>query len=133
MLKIDIFLTVSGLAGAVSLASILTWRKLYREFPFFFTYVCLSIIIPVIRVSVSGHYRLFVEVYWATEVIYALLALLALHEVFRRVLIAFFSKWWFWLLFPCSVIAILAIATIYHAAHLQAQANRVMSLIVSLW
>ncbi len=132
MRKIDILLTASGLVGAIGLAGLLIWRRLYREFPFFFTYVCLSIVIPVIRVSVSGHYRLFVEVFWATEVIYELLALLALHEIFRRVFIAFFDWWWFWLFFPCSVLAISAIATVYHTAHLPGQANRVMSLIVSL-
>src|SRR5216684_2756896 len=132
MRKIDIFLTVTGLAGAIGVAGLLIWRKLYREFPFFFAYVSSSVIIPVVRVSVSGHYRLFVEVYWATDIVYALLALLALHEIFRRVFIAFFSKWWFSLLFPCSALAILAIATVYHTAHLPVQANRVMSLIVSL-
>jgi hypothetical protein len=131
MSKIAIFLTATGLAGAIGVAGFLIWRKLYREFPFFLSYICSSIIIPVVRVSVSGNYRLFAEVYWFTEIIYALLALLALHEAFRHVFIAFFEKWWFWLFFPCIVAAISSITALYRIGSQSVQANKVISLILS--
>src|SRR5258708_35907157 len=100
MEKAAVFLNIAGTVLAVALASTLVWRRLYREFPFFLTYVVSSILIAIIRVSVSGNYRTFFKVVWATEAIYALLALLALHEVFRWVFMPFFEQWWFWLFFP---------------------------------
>jgi hypothetical protein len=130
--KIDILIAVAAWAGAIALAVILIWRKLYREFPFFFSYVSSSALISIIRVSVSANYRLFFVVYWGTEAIYALLALLALHEVFRKVFKAFYKKWWFWLFFPLVVTAISILAVIYRFGSPPVQANRMMSLIISL-
>jgi hypothetical protein len=132
MRKADILLTLVGPIVGACLATILIRRRIYREFPFFFVYISSSILIGLIRVSISGNYRLFFKIYWATEAIYALLAILALHEVFRKVFAAFYKNWWFWLFFPCVVIAISVLAVIYRFGSPPVQANRVMSAIVSL-
>ena len=132
MSKGDILISFVGLALAICLASALLLRKIYRDFPFFCLYVGASILIIVIRVFVTGNYQLFFMVYWGTEAIYVLLALLALHEVFRRVFAAFYKNWWFWLFFPCAVTAICVMAVVYRFGSPPVQANRVMSLIVSL-
>jgi hypothetical protein len=132
MEKAAIFLNVTGAVLAAALASTLVWRKLYREFPFFLVYVISSILIAVIRVSVSGNYRTFFKVVWTTEALYALLALLALHEVFRWVFLAFFERWWFWLFFPGVVAAIFILTVVYRLGSPPVQANRVISLILSL-
>jgi hypothetical protein len=128
----DILLTVVGPTLDAWLATILVRRNLYREFPFFFLYISSSILIDVIRLSVSGNYHLFFMVAWGTEAIYVVLGLLALHEVFRRVFAAFYKNWWFWLFFPCAVTAISVMAVVYRLGSPPVQANRVMSLIVSL-
>ncbi|HWZ42498.1 MAG TPA: hypothetical protein VNW97_03435 [Candidatus Saccharimonadales bacterium] len=107
-------------------------RKIYREFPFFFLYIGASIPISIIRVFVIGNYQLFFMVYWGTEVLYTLLALLTLHEVFRTVFAAFYENRWFWLFFPCAVTAISGMAIVYRFGSPPVQANRVISLIVSL-
>jgi len=95
---------------------ILLWRRrLYQEFPFFFTYVAVSVVVPVIRLAVSGDYRTFFWVFWVTEAIYALAALLALHEVFREVFFAFYELWWwFRLVFPGTA-ALIALVSIRSA------------------
>ena len=103
--KTDIFFNVTGTLLGLALASILVWRRLYKDFPFFFAYIISSILIAIVRLSVSGNYLTFFRVVWATEAIYTVLALLALHEVFRWVFLAFFKKWWFWLFFPGVVAA----------------------------
>lgn len=91
-----------GLTGWV--AALLVRRKLHREFPFFFVYLAVSVLVPVLRLAVSGDYPTFFKVTWATEALYALLALLTLHEVFHEVFLAFYMLWrWFWLLFPGAV------------------------------
>jgi hypothetical protein len=130
--KTDIFLNLTGTVLGLALACTLVWRKLYKDFPFFFAYIISSILIAIVRLSVSDNYLTFFHVYWATEAIYALLALLALHEVFRWVFLAFFEKWWFWLFFPSAFVAISTLAALYHFRTLPAQANQVIKLILSL-
>jgi hypothetical protein len=132
MHKADILLTLVGPIINGGLAVILLRRKANREFPFFFLYVTSSILIGLIRVCVSGNYRVFFEVVWTTEAIYVILALLALHEVFRKVFAAFYEKRWFWLFFPSVVVAISVLAVIYRLGSPPAQANQVMSFIISM-
>jgi hypothetical protein len=132
MRKADLLLSLFGLIEAAWLAAILVRRKAHREFPFFFVYVACSIGFIVLRLSVSGNYQLFFLVSWGTEAIYVLLALLALHEVFRKVFMPFYQKWWFWLFFPCAVIAISVLAVIYRFGSPPVQAIPVISLILSL-
>lgn len=132
MLKTDILIGLIVQVLNIWLEAVLLRRKAHREFPFFFLYVSASILIGLIRAGVSGNYRLYFEVYWGTEAIYVILALLALHEVFRKVFAAFYEKRWFWLFFPSVVIAISALAIIYRFGSPPAQANRVMSFIISM-
>jgi hypothetical protein len=128
----DILLIFSEPIIGVCLAAILLWRNIHREFPFFFIYISSSIVIGLLRVCVRDNYRLFFKVVWMTEAIYIALALLALHEVFRKVFAAFYEKRWFWLFFPVVVIAISVLAVIYRLGSPPAQANRVMSFIISM-
>lgn len=132
MRKADILLTLIGPIISGGLAIVLLRRKANREFPFFFLYVTSSILIGLLRVCVSGNYRVFFEVVWTTEATYVILALLALHEVFRKVFAAFYEKRWFWLFFPSVVVAISVLAVIYRLGSPPAQANRVMSFIISM-
>ena len=129
--KTDIFFNVTGTLLGLALASILVWRRLYKDFPFFFAYIISSILIAIVRLSVSGNYLTFFRVVWATEALYALLALLALHEVFRWVFLAFFEKRWFWLFFPSAFAAMSTLVALYHFRALPAQANQAINLILS--
>jgi hypothetical protein len=132
MRESDILLGLIGPVLAIVLATVVIRRNLHREFPFFLLYILSSILITTARLSVGGNYQLFFIVTWATEALYAILALLALHEVFRIVFKAFYERWWFWLFFPCVVLAISVLAVIYRFGSPPIQANRVMSAIVSL-
>lgn len=132
MRKSDILLSLVGPFVGAFLAAILVWRKVNREFPFFFLYVISSIGFPILRLCVSGDYKFFFWIYWGTEAIYVFLALLALHEVFRKVFVTFYEKRWFRLFFPVVVIAISLLAVIYRLGSPPMQANRVISLIISL-
>ena len=128
----DIALQMAALALTVWLAALFIRRKAHREFPFFFGYLVACVLVPVIRLAVSNNYSTFFKVVWSTEAIYIALALLALHEVFLRVFAAFYEKRWFWLFFPLVVIAISVLAVIYRLGSPPAQANRVMSFIISM-
>lgn len=132
MKPLDLILTLIGPILTAWLAVLLVRRKLHREFPFFFLYLIASVLIPVIRLAVRNDYPTFFKVVWSTEAIYIVLALLALHEIFRKVFAAFYEKRWFWLFFPLVVISISALAVIYRLGSPPAQANRVMSFIISM-
>jgi hypothetical protein len=101
---LDLSLSLVGPTMALLLAATLIRRKLHGEFPFFFTYVCFAILAAVARLSVSGNYQMYFKVFWATSALYSLLAVLALHEVFREVFLPFYTLWWwFRFLFPGTV------------------------------
>jgi hypothetical protein len=129
----DILLSLLGLALAAWLAAILFRRKLYRNYPFFFGYVVFSILATIGLLSVGGNYKLFFEVYWTTETLSAVLALLALHEAFRDVFRVDYHDWpWFKLVFPVAV-GILAVFFIGDAAlHPPAQAPPIVVIVLSL-
>lgn len=111
----DIALQLIALGLTAWVAALVLRRKLHREFPFFFAYLALSVLVPLVRLSVIGDYPTFFKVFWATEALYAVLALLALYEVFHEVFLPFYMLWWwFRLLFP-SVVGIAAFVQIRRA------------------
>lgn len=126
----DIGLTLIGPALTAWVAVLVTRRKIHREFPLFFAYLILSVIVPLLRLSATGNYLTFFKVFWATEALYAVLALLALHEVFHEVFLPFYMLWWwFRLIFPGAA-AFFAFISIRSAMHHPAlQAPRVLQII----
>src|SRR5215831_4752361 len=65
-------------------AGVMVYRRLYREFPFFFTYLLAVIFADLLRLIVL-HVNpglLYFYVYWITEAVEVLLAFLVLYEVF---------------------------------------------------
>jgi hypothetical protein len=114
----DIILTLVGLVLTVWVGTLVVQRRLRREFPFFFAYVAASVFISVARLTVVGDYALYFDVFWTTEILNAVLVLLALYEVFREVFFAFYELWWwFRLVFPGVALIAITVAvsrTILH-------------------
>ena len=111
-------------------AALVARRKLHREFPFFFAYLILSVIVPLIRLSVSGDYATFFMLFWTTEAFYAVLGLLALHEVFHEVFLPFYLLWWwFRLVFPAAVTLIVFVSIRNAILHPALQAPRILQII----
>jgi hypothetical protein len=85
---------VSGLFPAalqVALLVIFARRKLYRGFPFFFAYTLYSIVVIAVQLSLMHRPVALFTVYCITQVIYGVLALLAIREVFHSVLEMYYS------------------------------------------
>jgi len=59
MVPRDIAFTLIGPVLTAWVAVLVLRKKLHRDFPFFFTYLVLSVLIPVLRLSVSGSVRGF--------------------------------------------------------------------------
>ena len=104
MWKTDAVLVLIGPLLSVWLLAILVRRKLYREFPFFFAYISAVILVSGIRFWAIHDYSIYFKVFWFSEALYAVMAVLALHEVFHTVFNEFYEIWpWFWLIFPAAV------------------------------
>jgi hypothetical protein len=127
----DIFVWAVAPALLLVLLMLLVRRRLYRVFPFFAAYVMCQLTVSILRIAVSGNYRTFFEVYWTTEALYSVMALLALHEAFWRVFRLFYLYWWFWLIFPGMVASVTGVTIWTAFRHPPAQAPPVVMLILS--
>lgn len=128
----DLFLSLIGNALAIGLAVLLVRFKLSSRYPFFFAYIVFSILATFLIVAVSGNYQIFFKVFWKTEALYALLALLALHEAFHDVFILDYRDWpWFWMVFPGAVIILSVIFIGNSILHPATQAPPLIVLILS--
>ena len=96
-------LAVVGIAMWVAL--LMVRARAHRRYPLFFTYLLSGIVIGLGRLITQGDYARYFWVFWITEPLYAILALLALHEIFCHVFWSFHSQFlWFRLLFPTVVL-----------------------------
>ena len=88
---------------------ILISRKLYREYPFFSLYILITQIATVARFAVLVSVpRSYFYTYWISDVIIALLNVLALYELFvRRIFPQFYRVGLYRYLFP--ILAVLAV------------------------
>lgn len=76
-------LSFLGIPLVLAVLAVMTYRKLYREFPFFFGYLCVVLIAEVLRRVLIRRAGLgFFYGYWISEAIIVLLAFLVLYEVF---------------------------------------------------
>ena len=107
-----------GPALQLALLVILARRRLYRRFPFFFLCMAYCLPVTIARLCVMNRPVTFFVLYWVTEMIYGMLALLAIHEVFRGVLETYSSlhHWlrWLPLLALAGVVGNSVWQTIYH-------------------
>jgi hypothetical protein len=65
--------------------AIMLWRKLYRSFPFFFSYVAFQIVAFAITFPLRDQYRVFFAAYWAESAVSVILGFFVIREVFLDV------------------------------------------------
>lgn len=95
---------------AAWLAGLIFHRCLHKRFPFFLTYLISIVLIAIARFASVGNFSAYKFTYMVTDVLYAILALLALHEIFRYVFWGFYEQFlWFRLLFPTVIVLSLAL------------------------
>src|SRR5215471_7987373 len=127
----DKILTLVGPILGVWLAGLILKTKLHLRFPFFFAYVLSFVLIGIVRFSVISHYRTYFFVFWITEAVYAVLALLALFEVFRKVFLGFYLRSaWFRALFPGTVLLAIGLVAWAILRNPVAGAGRLISFVV---
>jgi hypothetical protein len=111
----ELFLFCVGFILLVWLATTLIRRKLYKQYPFFFVFLVLEILLTAALFAVYHKRAIYFWVYWIGDLIDTIIALIAIYEVFRQVFHLFYGFfWWFRLLFP-GLIAILCMICIQFA------------------
>ncbi len=91
---------------------VLLWRQdLLRTFPFFVSYIFYGLMTTIAASITLSNPHVYFYFYWITTPVQAVLAILAVHESFRRVFRVFYLVWWFRFCFPAGI----AIALLYSA------------------
>jgi len=73
-------------------AGIFLWRKLHREFPFFFALLIATEIVGLLRFATISNQRAYFYVYWISNLLLDVLNLLAVYELFAIRLFPRFHK-----------------------------------------
>ena len=106
----DLILSLMAPTLLALLLVIFVVRRHYREFPFFFVYI-LYAPLATLRVLAGGRPLFHFWVYWITEALYGILALLVLREVFHRVFALPYDAYrWFRYLLPSALLMILGLS-----------------------
>jgi hypothetical protein len=117
MKNIDLLLAVVGTGLETFLCLLLLTRRTYREFPIFFSYTALSVVVTVALWGARKHVNWYFDIYWVSEPISVVLAFLALNEAIRSVFRNFLGMRWFRWLFPGIGIAMLCVAALRILLH----------------
>lgn len=83
---LPILLRWSGVALLVTLLVLLIRRKLHRKFSWFAVYIVCEILTFIVRSMVRHDPMAYYIAYWSSQAIFAIVALLAIRQVFHRVL-----------------------------------------------
>jgi hypothetical protein len=95
------------IAGVVLLIGIVTlvWRRrLFRTFPLFSGYAIYMLPVTISYLATLPNYHVYFYVYWITTPPRVILAILAVHESFRRVFRVFYLVRWFRCCFPGAIV-----------------------------
>ena len=112
------FILYFGLPIALQsvLLFLLVWRQPRHSFPWFVAYTAFSIAATIARLATLQNASVYYYVYWGGEIVYAVLALMALFEVFHSMFRNYLGFWWFRPLFPLAVLITIAVAVLRTAA-----------------
>lgn len=94
------------------LVVIFLWRRLWRDLPFFFTYLVYALLVAGLRyVAYLASKHFYFYVYFISDWTGAVIVFLAIYEVFlRRVFTKFYKTRFYRQIFPLFAIAILILA-----------------------
>jgi hypothetical protein len=95
---------------------LLLGRNALHDNAWFFIYTVFSIAATITRLVVFQNTTIYFYLYWGSEVIYAVLQLLASYEIWESMFRYYFRFWWVKSLFPVTVLVALSIAILRTAS-----------------
>jgi len=129
---LNLFQLAISLCLEVGISILLFQRRVQQHFPLFVYFLVLLVPVTAIRLVTTNHYHIYFYFYWWSNAALTLLGLAALHQVFRKVYEGFYSFWWFRGLYFGTIIVVLCVAILYALYNPAIQADRTISLILSL-
>jgi hypothetical protein len=104
----------------VLLAGVMVWRRLQREFPFFFAYVTVTALVGVVRfIAYKGYSaKVYFYVFWSSDFVILLVTFLSIYEIFlKRIFPGFIRVRFYRYLFPvvAVIISLFAFMMALHA------------------
>lgn len=106
-------------------------RHLYRRFPIFAAYTAYVIASSVLKAVFLSKARAYFYVYWISEPGEVVLSVLSIYESFIRVFGDFYRLIWFRVLFPATILVVLAYSSWTAYAHPPVGVNGIASAIIS--
>lgn len=103
---------------------------MHERFPLFFSYVGISVLVSLTRLSVFHYHYPRYFVYWVSESLLILLSIAALNQVFWRTYRGFEFIWWFRPLYYGAITAALGITIRMAIVSPTVQAHPILSFIV---
>jgi len=91
-------------------------RNAAHDNPWFVSYTVFSIAATITRLFVFRNATIYFHLYWGSEIIYAVLQLLASYEVFESMFRHYFGLWWVKSLFPIAALLAVSVAILRSAA-----------------
>ena len=112
------FILYFGLPIALQsvLLFLLVRKRVTSKFPWFVTYTAYSVAATIARLATLQNSKVYFYLYWGGEIVYAVLALMALFEVFHSMFRNYLRFWWFKPLFPLAVLITIAISVLHITA-----------------
>ena len=111
----------------VVLATIFIWRRLYREFLLFFSYIVVASLGDLLRLLfLHASERTYVNIYWSSQLLNSIFALAAVYELSLKRLFPHFYKVRFYqylFFLACSVSLVLAALTAFRTIALSVLFN----------
>jgi len=108
------------------------WRRaLVRVFPFFLSCILFGLMRVVAGSAVMSMPGAYIYFYWVTAPFEVLLAILAVHESFRKVFRVFYLLPWFRICFPAGIVAALSYASLRSYFHPPVHASGIQAAIIS--
>jgi len=110
------------------LLGLMVWRRSIRFFPWFFAYVLYAVLAAIVRFVLRNH-EIYPYVYWYSDAVYAVLGIIVMYEVFRRVSYKLIRRVWVNAIFPTTVIGTLVL-TILRTRAVNTNLNSTMAWII---
>jgi len=104
MYWLGLTIQITGIALLTCIVVLLWRRSLLRTFPLFSSYALYMLLATIAYLITLPTPRVYFYVYWITTPLAVILAILAVHESFRRVFRVFYLVRWFRFCFPGAIV-----------------------------
>ena len=117
MNSLGLAIATTGIGLEIWILAQLWRRDFLRTFPFFCSYALFILLTTIVGLVTLSTPNVYLYVYWITTPPATILAILAMHESFRKVFRVFYLLPWFRICFPTGIVLALSYAALRSYFH----------------